>query len=100
MQFNFLKNINLLLSAIIFAVSISAFVGFIYLKKDNRLAYEVKRLVDRRLPEANLLEAETKKDFYNEVVEGDVILVYSRRVRTNLILLQNQILSSKQKYSG
>lgn len=76
MQFKFLKNINLLLTAIIFAVSISAFVGFIYLKKDNRLADEVKRLTDRHLPEANLLEIGTKKDFYNEVVKGDVILVY------------------------
>ncbi len=76
MQFKFLKNINLLLTAIIFAVSISALVGFIYLKKDNRLADEVKRLTDRHLPEANLLEIGTKKDFYNEVVKGDVILVY------------------------
>ena len=76
MQFKFLKNINLLLAAIIFAVSISAFIGFIYLKKDNRLADEVKRLTNRHLPEANLLESGTKKDFYSEVVKGDVILVY------------------------
>lgn len=76
MQLKFLKNVNLLYSAVVFAVALASFAGFVYLTKANPVTNEIKRLTNRSLPEANLLEIETKNDFYNEARTGDVVLVY------------------------
>jgi len=76
MQLKFLKNVNLLYSAVVFAVALASFAGFVYMTKANPVTNEIKRLTNRNLPEASLLEVETKNDFYNEAVKGDVVLVY------------------------
>ena len=76
MQFDFLKKINLPVLAVVFAVSISAFAGIVYLRKDDPLKTEINRLVELKLPEAVLLDSTTGKDIYHEIIQGEVVLVY------------------------
>lgn len=76
MQFDFLKKINLPVLAVVFIVSISAFAGFVYIRKDNPLEKEKNRLIGLQLPETVLLDNKTGKNIYNEIVQDDVVLVY------------------------
>lgn len=77
-----LPKINILISAIVFAVSIFAFIGFKFWQNNKSDAFEqnlkteAEKLINQELPKAQFIEVETHKDVSSEIRSGDVLLVY------------------------
>ncbi|MGI8556012.1 MAG: peroxiredoxin family protein [Pyrinomonadaceae bacterium] len=75
-----MKNrVNLLVSAIVFAIAVFAFIYFVKSKETNRnalLTEKAKLLENKEFPNFPIIEPETNKDFSDELHKGEVVIVY------------------------
>jgi peroxiredoxin len=71
-------NINILLAAIVFAITIFSFVYFVMTQNDeNRLLIkEAKLLENKKFPAVPLLEIETNQDVSDEILNGEIMIVF------------------------
>lgn len=77
-----LPKIDIMVSAIVFAVSIFAFIGFTWWQNHKSDAFmqnlktDAEALVNKEFPKMEFIEVETHRDLSDEVRTGDVMLVY------------------------